>query len=735
MRRFDILFVADGRFEGGASTALAVEIRAAARAGLTTGLLLVKGPLLGFAFPVHPRLRALMDDGVTERLDPGERMEARLVLIHHPTIFENRPTRPLFVTGGAVVVVLHHPMRDRIGREQYKLARVVANAADAFGDDVGLAPVSGVVRRSLPAVLPPRCRLLPEDWHNLIEAEEWPERGERPVGTPVVIGRHSRPDPLKWPTRKGEAFRAYPGDGSRYSVRIMGADAYLGDLYGELPGNWELLPFSSDGVADFLAGLDFYVYYHSDAWSEAFGRTILEALAVGLPVILPHHFEELFGEAAVYSNTADVEKTVARLAEPGAYAAQAAKARAFVAARHDAGLFAGRLARLFALESADDGPATAPAPPLPRRQVLFLSSNGIGMGHLVQQLAVAARLDPSLTAVFATMSHAMRIAVEEGYLAHFLTYHRHIGASSGSWNRVLAEELFDLLAHHRPAVLAYDATVIFQGVVDALASFPDVFSIWVRRPMWRASHAPFLEHAGRFDAVVEPGELAEDFDHGPTRQAREGVLLVPPVLHIEPSSRMSRKAAREALGLPPEGLVCAVQLGSGANFDMKPARRAVIEALLARGDTVVLELRSPIRPQDTPDEPLGQRHRIVRLHPHFRYSLAFDAAVSAAGYNSFHENVLGGVPTLFVPNEAEDMDLQLNRARWGELTGCCRLMRRDHDLPNVSALVEALLDPVERAAMTRRCRALPWRNGAHDIARYVEDHARLVRTDYDVTKL
>jgi len=48
--RLDILFVADVRFEGGTSTALAVEIRAAARAGFKTGLLAVKGPLLRRGF-------------------------------------------------------------------------------------------------------------------------------------------------------------------------------------------------------------------------------------------------------------------------------------------------------------------------------------------------------------------------------------------------------------------------------------------------------------------------------------------------------------------------------------------------------------------------------------------------------------------------------------------------------------------------------------------------------------
>ena len=72
------------------------------------------------------------------------------------------------------------------------------------------------------------------------------------------------------------------------------------------------------------------------------------------------------------------------------------------------------------------------------------------MGHIAQQMAVAQRLPEGLKPVFATMSYAMKIVVDEGYHAHFLTYHRGIDAAPADWNDVLAEELFDLISHLRP---------------------------------------------------------------------------------------------------------------------------------------------------------------------------------------------------------------------------------------------------------------------------------------------
>ena len=92
---------------------------------------------------------------------------------------------------------------------------------------------------------------------------------------------------MKWPSRAADALRIYPADAARYSIRILGGGPFLSQLYGPLPANWKILPLMDRHIAGFLQGLDFYVYYHNDFSSEAFGRTILEALAVGLVTIFP----------------------------------------------------------------------------------------------------------------------------------------------------------------------------------------------------------------------------------------------------------------------------------------------------------------------------------------------------------------------------------------------------------------------------------------------------------------
>ena len=75
----------------------------------------------------------------------------------------------------------------------------------------------------------------------------------------------------------------------------------------------------------------------------------MEAMAVGVPVILPPEFEPTFGPAALYTGPEGVWPLVERLwADRGLWEKRAAAGRDFVMRNCDYGLFPGRLARLAA---------------------------------------------------------------------------------------------------------------------------------------------------------------------------------------------------------------------------------------------------------------------------------------------------------------------------------------------------------------------------------------------------
>lgn len=730
----DILFVADLRFPGGTSTALAAEIEAAAQAGLDARLLAVRSGLLKQPRPVHPQIRALLDDGRIRLADPAQRISARVTVIHHPMIFTRPPDRRIDLTTRQLVLVLHHPPVDAGGTRQYDLAAVVEAIEIGFGRLPLLAPVGPLVRAALKGVASGGAPVAGEDWFNLIDVDRTPPRGDRVPGeggAPVVIGRHARPNAQKWPDTRAEALAAYPAE-PRYRVRVLGGGPFLETLYGPLPATWEVLEFGAEPVDSFLGSLDFYVYFHGSSWTEAFGRAVLEALAAGLVTILPKSFEPLFGPGAVYAEPADVRSIIDEfLADPRAYRLQAERARATVKARFGLERFAARIAALDPVE-----PAMAPRPVrrgLPPVRVLMMSSNGIGLGHLSRLLAVAKRLPPDVEPVFFTLSNALKIVVDAGYLAEYVPFHRGLAADVNRWNAVFGEEVHEAIAFYRPRALVFDGNVPYGGLLSAKAAFPEMMSFWIRRAMWGEGHAGALDRAAAFDAVIEPGEIAEAFDRGPTRAARGDTHRVGPVLNVDVSERLDRASARRELKLGEGDTVVALQLGSGNNYDLGGARAAVLSALAAHPGVTILEIVSPVRDGALP-ESTGPRHRVIELYPSFRLSEAFDFAVSAAGYNSFHEAIMGAIPTIFVPNEAEEMDRQILRARYADLRGHARLMRT-RDLYAAPEIVGELMDPSVRARMRAACRSVAAVNGAAEIARFIAEQTRLVRTDYDVIDL
>ena len=81
-------------------------------------------------------------------------------------------------------------------------------------------------------------------------------------------------------------------------ARILGADTLLLETE-DLPSHWQLLPFGAIKVADFLASIDFFVYFTHPLWRESFGRAIAEAIAAGKLVITDPATAEAFGPGVI----------------------------------------------------------------------------------------------------------------------------------------------------------------------------------------------------------------------------------------------------------------------------------------------------------------------------------------------------------------------------------------------------------------------------------------------------
>ena len=359
-----------------------------------------------------------------------------------------------------------------------------------------------------------------------------------------------------------------------------------------------------------------------------------------------------------------------------------------------------------------------------RRRAIFLSPNGIGMGHLTRLLAVARRCSADLEPVFLSMSQAVGVVREWGYVAEYFPYHAHTGETADAWNAALRARLEEAIAFYDARCVVFDGNVPYQGLTACRRAHPDRAFVWIRRGLWRAEAGrAAIERSRHFDLVVEPGELAASLDVGATAGRRDETVQVPPVLLLDAEELLDRDAARAELGLDPGRTAVLVQLGSRNNFDYAAIDQAILDELGGRPDVELVHVDWLI---GEAEPELPPRVRRLRTFPVTRYLRAFDLAVSAVGYNSFHELLAFGVPSIFVPNENPIMDAQELRAAWAERHGLALAVGRRDPYRMVRAL-RSLLDPATRAEISARCAALPRMDGAAQVARHIDQISAAVR--------
>ncbi|MFC7534250.1 glycosyltransferase [Actinoplanes sp. GCM10030250] len=713
----DVAILSDFRYPGGTSASIAAEVRAQARAGLSTVLVQVRSPHLKRDRPFNPLLVELLREGQADLGTEGETVHARLLVIRQPRIFtQDLPVVPRIRADRTVVVLNQAPGDAADPARYYDFAEVKTRLESCFETGLEWAPISPQVRGEVLRAAPD-APLAETDWHEIIDTADWWAERNGPVAGVPVIGRHGRPDPVKWPRTAEELLQAYP-DNSSLRVRILGGGELAVEKLGRQPENWEVLEFGTVTPGEFLRGLDFFVYFHDPDLVEAFGRTIMEAMAAGVPVVIGEHFRPVFGDAALYTTPAGVVPLIHQLYDDqDRCRAVARRAREFVEGNFG---YPSHVARLAERGVHPPGPSPAHGEPVtspehePARGVLLVSDNGAGLGHLSRLMAIGRRLPPETPAVIATQSHGASVAHREGFLTEYIPSRRVLGLPRQRWSELLRSRLEHLVDLHRPAVVAVDS-VPHDGIVAAVRARRDVTWVWVRRPMWRRdTGAEWIERGAVFDGILEPGEFAAAADEGPTVPDRDRVHAVEPITYLDRHELVDREAAREALGLDPERPAALLQLGAGNINDISTPAARIAARLRDAGFQVVLA-ESTIATEPMPPVP---GTLLVKLYPISRYLRGLDLVISASGYNSFHELLAFGVPTVFVPNRETSLDDQVSRARFAAAAGAA-LIVEDPAGEDLDRVLDLAVREDVRERLSSRCAELRIGNGAAAAARWL----------------
>lgn len=359
----DVMYGTDFRFPGGNSTIPANEISTLLDEGLTVGLLQLDSPILAVDPKLHPRIRAIANHANCHVYSTSDAVDADLLIIRHPTVLQYaRPEASNISPKTSCLIVNHTPrLRDGSGAV-YDLVRCAEIAATIFGPVPSIVPESGVIRDRINEVVP-GLALCSFDWPGCLRLTAQPPRHAQPSRKPI-IGRHSRDSTEKWPESLDALTAAYPVDGSR-KVRILGgAKKTAARDQPELIAAWTVYPHGFRDVNEFLAGIDFWVYFHAETTMESFGMAIAEAMASGAVVILPEYMRATFGPAALYATPHEVQKLIDHYwhEQPDPYRAQSERGIRLAATRFSPEAFLSRVRQLIGTPGPSHSSSSHPEP-------------------------------------------------------------------------------------------------------------------------------------------------------------------------------------------------------------------------------------------------------------------------------------------------------------------------------------------------------------------------------------
>ncbi|CUJ17954.1 hypothetical protein [Cognatishimia activa] len=333
-----------------------------------------------------------------------------------------------------------------------------------------------------------------------------------------------------------------------------------------------------------------------------------------------------------------------------------------------------------AFSRGEDG---VPAPPARSGTptMVVVVPNGIGLGHVTRMMSISMELKRSkgFRVVFWCFSRAAAIVQAAGFEVVLRQTFSHINAHPPDWRWGGRVEFAKLLADVKPDIVSYDGGSFDRFLLNAMRTPGCGKSgvLWVRRGMMSPDTPESILNPEQFsDLVLEPGDLAVDADVGPTRNGKaefQGFcenLFVPSVTLRPYLKDYSRSEARKRLGLKRWGRYCLMSLG-GAFGNWDELLWNVTENAKRNGINLVWA-QSPLA---APPVASDKKTLIRQIYPLGPYLSAFDGVISATGYNSFHELLIGyDKPVLLAPTNQDRIDDQIARARYADEQGWCDVL-------------------------------------------------------------
>lgn len=353
----------------------------------------------------------------------------------------------------------------------------------------------------------------------------------------------------------------------------------------------------------------------------------------------------------------------------------------------------------------------------PPRKILFMPTNGSGLGHVTRTLAVARRLKemyPNVEIIFFTTSFAINIIKEEGFLVYYFPSTNLLpkNISDKDINHIMEKYIIEIIKRHNIDTLVFDGVFPYAYLINVIEKIKNLNPIWIQRGMYKSGKSKLvINRENFFNLIIVPGEANQNY----TILNKDGNFrYCPPIIYSKKSELLPREIIIKMWNLDPNKKTVYVQLGEGLYNDVNSLIFKVVESLkheknlqIVIGESVIAHKPYEIDPDVF----------VVRNYPNSIYFNAFDFAIITGAYNTFHETIYFGLPAILFPVKETGTDDHMARAKIASKlkTG---FVFTDFNSHKFEKTVQKILIPDTNSKMRENTKNI-FENGAKLAAQYI----------------
>lgn len=339
------------------------------------------------------------------------------------------------------------------------------------------------------------------------------------------------------------------------------------------------------------------------------------------------------------------------------------------------------------------------------KRIICYAINGAGLGHVTRLLSVGKWLRRYVTlldgvvpeVMFLSSSDASDVLADAGFAAFKIpskTIAKTTGLNKLEYRRLAKHFVWNTLGVFDPDLLVVDTfpSGSFDELFQVLdGPFKKSF-IFRKVKAEYAARATFRSAASMYDAIVAPHSP----QNCPVEQiGGKQIRCSGEVSQFDQDDFLPRDVVRKQLGVDKGKRLVYLSAGGGGDPGATEQLACLVDALADVPDVHLLVGAGPLY--------RGPRISAENLtwfdgHSIGKFFAAVDAAICAAGYNTFHELLLARVPVAFFA-QAKIADDQNERIESAAAAGACRKLADFKDANSVAATLRDLFDTSVASAM------------------------------------